>query len=76
MIIDRNLSEFYGVETIYLIKMADFIIDDFGLADIIYSLLRKQKKSPYCYIDNKDSLKKGGLLLSHIALQYHRRKRA
>ena len=71
VIIDRNLSEFYGVETIYLIKMADFIIDD-----IIYSLQRKQKKSPYCYIDNKDSLKKGGLLLSHIALQYHRRKRA
>ena len=35
-----------------------------------------KKKSPYCYIDNKDSLKKGGLLLSHIALQYHRRKRA
>ena len=30
VIIDRNLSEFYGVETIYVIKMApDFIIDDF-----------------------------------------------
>ena len=58
----------------------DFIIDDYGwlliIDDIIYSIQRKQKKSPYCYIDNKDSLKKGGLLLSHIALQYHRRKRA
>ena len=54
----------------------DFTIDDFGWLLTIYLIQRKQKKSPYCYIDNKDSLKKGGLLLSHIALQYHRRKRA
>ena len=36
----------------------------------------KQKKDPDSFLNQGHAIKDGGLLLSRIALQYHRRKRA
>ena len=52
------------------------------LAAYLSHVLDKKRKSPAIVADNRASLfalrllKSGGLLLSRIALQYHRRKRA
>ena len=37
---------------------------------------KKQKKDPDSFLNQGRAIKDGGLLLSRIALQYHRRKRA
>ena len=44
----------------------------------LFSLIGKSKGSRrlHCHRDLNPHIKKGGLLLSHIALQYHRRRRA
>ena len=46
---------------------------DVGIA--IEQLQEKESRKHCCFQDSHLK-KKGGLLLSHIALQYHRRKRA
>ena len=38
--------------------------------------LNTQKKDPDSFLNQGRAIKDGGLLLSRIALQYHRRKRA
>ena len=37
---------------------------------------KTQKKDPDSFLNQGRAIKDGGLLLSRIALQYHRRKRA
>ena len=43
---------------------------------LLVYLSTKQKKSPATSLSQDPGLKKGGFLLSRIALQYHRRRRA
>ena len=51
------------------------LLVNLSTCQLVY-LSTKQKKSPATSLSQDPGLKKGGFLLSRIALQYHRRRRA
>lgn len=74
-----RMSKVYG-KSLGMSPYVSLKISHISLISLISHILRgtKQKKSPWHHDwrQGLNSEKKGGLLLSRIALQYHRRRRA